>query len=56
MDCGFTIHTHIHNIVGAIGKWMVKKLIIFFHVKLLEFDNDMEIFLGEYPFSYDIYA
>ena len=34
-----------------IGKWMVKKLIIFFHVKLLEFDNDMEIFLGEYPFS-----
>ena len=30
---------------------MVEKLIILYHVKLLEFDNDMEIFLGEYPFS-----
>ena len=30
---------------------MIKKLIILHHVKLLEFDNDMEIFLGGYPFS-----
>ena len=30
---------------------MVEKLIILYHVKLLEFDNDIEIFLGKYPFS-----
>ena len=51
------IHTHTQYSWGnwemwiIIGKWMVKKLIILHHVKLLEFDNDMEIFLGGYPFS-----
>ena len=57
MDLGLITHAHTQCSWGnwemciIIGKWMIKKLIILYHIKLPESDNDMEIFLGGYPLS-----
>ena len=57
MDLGLITHAHTQCSWGnwemciIIGKWMIKKLIILYRIKLPESDNDMEIFLGGYPLS-----